>query len=116
MAGPLAQAQTQRLAPVTTDDLERPDPAEWLSFSRTPDGQRYSPLDQIDRDNVKQLGLAWSRGLGTGALESIPIVHDGVMYMLTPRAVVQAVDATNGDLLWEFSALEDSSAGSSERS
>jgi len=113
---PQAFAQTTNIEPVTTAELERPAPEDWLSFSRTPDSQRYSPLDQVNRRNVSRLALAWSRGLGTGALESIPLVRDGVMYMLTPRAVVQAVDATNGDLLWEFRPLEDPQAGSSERS
>ncbi len=111
-----AFSQSPQIDPVTTTDLERPEASDWLSFSRTPNAQRYSPLDQIDRDNVDRLALAWSRGLGNGALESIPIVRDGIMYMLTPRAVVQAVDATNGDLLWEFHALDDPEAGSSERS
>jgi alcohol dehydrogenase (cytochrome c) len=108
--------QSDAIEPVTTRELERPDPGDWLSFSRTPDGQRYSPLDQIDRSNVGQLTLAWSRGLGQGALESIPIVRDGIMYMLTPRAVIQAVDATTGDLIWEYHALDNPQAGSSERS
>jgi alcohol dehydrogenase (cytochrome c) len=112
----LSQTQPARVEPVDTASLERPDPSDWLSFSRTPDAQRYSPLDQIDTGNVERLTLAWSRGLGSGTLESIPIVRDGVMYMLTPRAVVQAVDATNGDLLWEFRPLEDAEAGSTERS
>ena len=101
LAGPVA-AQRSDFEPVSSAGLERPSPDDWLSFSRTPDAQRFSPLAEIDRDNVGRLALAWSRGLGQGALESIPIVHDGVMYMLTPGAIVQAVDATNGDLLWEF--------------
>ena len=97
-----AWGQAQRFASVTTARLEAPEPEDWLTFSRTLDAQRYSPLDEIDRENVGTLALAWSRGLGAGALESIPIVADGIMYMLTPSVVVQAVDATNGDLLWEF--------------
>lgn len=101
--GPCASfAQQADFEPVTTAMLEHPSAGDWLSFSRTPDAQRYSPLDQINRDNVGRLRLAWSRGMGPGALESIPIVHDGVMYMLTPSVVVQAVDATTGDLIWEF--------------
>lgn len=95
-------AQTGDFVAVTTEMLENPDADDWLSFSRTLDAQRYSPLDQIGRDNVTQLKLAWSRGMGPGTLESIPIVHDGVMYMLTPSVIVQAVDATSGDLIWEF--------------
>jgi alcohol dehydrogenase (cytochrome c) len=97
-----ATASAQVATPVTTQRLEQPSPDDWLSFSRTPNAQRFSPLAQINRENVGDLVLAWSRGMGPGALESIPIVADGVMFMLTPTVVVQAVDATNGDLLWEF--------------
>jgi alcohol dehydrogenase (cytochrome c) len=95
-------AQVEPFASVTRAQLESPPAADWPAFSRTPDAQRYSPLDQINRANVGRLALAWSRGMGPGALESIPLVADGVMYMLTPSVVVQAVDATDGDLLWEF--------------
>ena len=45
-------AQPVDFDPVATNDLENPDAANWLSFSRTPDAQRYSPLGQIDRDSV----------------------------------------------------------------
>jgi alcohol dehydrogenase (cytochrome c) len=95
-------AQVEDFVAVTSDALERPRAEDWPSFSRGSDAQRFSPLDRINRDNVASLVLAWSRGMGPGTLESIPIVSNGVMYMLTPSVVVQAVDATNGDLLWEF--------------
>jgi glucose dehydrogenase len=64
-----AFAQPVDFSPVATNELEDPDAADWLSFSRTPDAQRYSPLRQIDRRNVDRLSLAWSRGLGSGALD-----------------------------------------------
>ncbi len=71
-------------------------------YSRTYDAQRYSPLKQITRANVGQLRMAWTRGLGPGTTETIPIVHNGVMYVVVPGAIVQALDASNGDLLWEY--------------
>src|SRR5690606_32731640 len=97
-----AAAQTGDFTPVTTEMLENPDPADWLSFSRTPDAQRYSPLDQINRDNVGQLRMAWTRGTGTGTQESIPLVHDGIMYLIQPGSNILALDATTGDLIWEY--------------
>ena len=87
---------------VTREMLLSPSPSDWLMFSRTYDNQRFSPLDQISRQNVAQLQLAWARGMGPGVQEIIPIVYDGVMYVVNPRAVVQALDATNGDLIWEY--------------
>lgn len=82
--------------------LEKPSPDDWLMYSRTYDAQRYSPLNQINKQNVGQLRLAWERGMGAGQTETIPIVHNGVIYAVNPGAVVQALNATNGDLLWEY--------------
>src|SRR5579885_2115094 len=95
-------AQVQNYQPVTTEMLVNPSPNDWLMYSRTYDAQRFSPLTQINRQNVGQLGLAWSRGLPNGATETIPLVHNGVMYVVAPGAAVLALDATTGDLLWEY--------------
>src|SRR6516165_4658423 len=97
-----AAAQVQNYKSVTKEMLENPSPNDWLMFSRTYDAQRYSPLNQINKQNVGQLRLAWERGMGNGQTETIPIVHDGVMYVVNPGAIVQALDATNGDLIWEY--------------
>lgn len=92
----------REFVPVSNDMLLNPDPGDWLMFSRTYDAQRFSPLDQINTSNVNRLGLAWSRGLPMGITETIPLVYDGVMYVVAPGARVQALDATNGDLIWEY--------------
>ncbi|NNE37787.1 MAG: PQQ-binding-like beta-propeller repeat protein, partial [Gammaproteobacteria bacterium] len=98
-----AQGPTSELPQVTEQMLLDPDPADWLMFSRTFDSQRFSPLDQINTDNVGQLKLVWSRGMYPGTRqENIPLVHDGVMFVANPGGIVQAIDATNGDLIWEF--------------
>jgi PQQ-dependent dehydrogenase (methanol/ethanol family) len=88
--------------PVTEAVLENPDPADWLMVSRTFDEQRFSPLHQINKSNVGQLRMAWTRGLGTGTQESTPIVYRGIMYINAPGAIVQALDAANGDMIWEY--------------
>src|SRR5581483_5771193 len=98
----LARGQVQNFKPVTDQMLENPSPDDWLMFSRTYDAQRFSPLKQINKQNVGQLRMAWTRGMGPGQTETIPIVHNGVMYVVNPGAVVQALDATNGNLLWEY--------------
>src|ERR1700680_31543 len=102
LIGPLLIGQVQKYVPVTQQMLENPSPDDWLMFSRTYDAQRFSPLKQITRQNVGQLRLAWERGMGPGQTETIPLVHNGVMYVVNPGAVVQALDARNGDLLWEY--------------
>jgi PQQ-dependent dehydrogenase (methanol/ethanol family) len=97
-----ASAQIADFRPVTEATLANPDPADWLHMNRTFDQQRFSPLNQINKSNVGQLRMAWSRGLPNGTQESVPIVYRGVMYLFAPGAGIQAVNATNGDLIWEY--------------
>ena len=99
--GPLG-AQTADFRPVTDEMLRSPSDADWLQWRRTYDGWAYSPLDQIDRSNVRDLQLVWSRALNAGQVELIPLVYDGVMYIPHPRGVIEAVDATTGDLIWSY--------------
>jgi len=98
----LLLAQSKPFAPVTNDMLLNPSPNDWLMYNRTYDAQRYSPLKQIDRTNVDQLKLVWSRGQAAGAQEGIPLVHDGIMYLMAPGGAIQALNATNGNLIWEY--------------
>ena len=95
-------AQVRNFSPVTDAVLQNPDPGDWLSWRRTLDGWGYSPLDEIDTDNVGDLRLVWSWGLEAGVSQTTPVVHDGVMYVANPGNVVQALDARSGDLIWEF--------------
>jgi alcohol dehydrogenase (cytochrome c) len=93
-------AKTMRL--VTDAMLLHPDPADWLMWRRTYDGYGFSPLDQITRQNVKNLQVAWTWSLTNGATESTPIVHDGVLYIWNYVDKVQALNAATGDLIWEY--------------
>ena len=99
----LAAAQSaDAFTPVTDAMLQAPAPEDWLMWRRTLDGWGYSPLDQIDRDNVGELRMVWSRALTAGRQQGTPLVYGGVMYMPNPRDVIQALDAGTGDLLWEY--------------
>ena len=100
-SGSPARAQAPAVTPVTDAMLQQPDPGDWLSWRRTLDGWGYSPLDEIDTSNVDDLRLAWSWGLDPGISQTTPVVHDGVMYIANPGNVVQALDARNGDFIWE---------------
>lgn len=102
LAALAVSADVEDFEPVTQAMLENPDPDDWLMFSRTYDAQRYSPLEQIDRDNVGRLGLAWTRVLNTGTTETVPLVYAGVMYVVAPGAVVLALDAATGDTIWTY--------------
>ena len=100
MLAAVAEAQVTDFEPVTTEELLAPDAGDWLNWRRTLDGQGYSPLDQINRENVGNLQLAWSWAMQPGTDEVTPLVHDGVMYVPS-RSGVQALDAATGDFLWE---------------
>ena len=113
---PLAHGEVKNYKPVTNEMLLNPSPDDWLQFSRTYDAQRYSPLKQINKKNVGELRQAWVRGLPAGTTETIPIVHNGVMYLITPGGGVEAIDATNGDVIWEYKRqYKNPQLGTSER-
>ena len=88
--------------PVTDAMLHDPAPGDWLMWRRTLNSWGYSPLDQIDRDNVGEIRMVWSRALRPGLQQGTPLVYNGVMYMPNPRDVIQAIDAVTGDLVWEY--------------
>jgi len=88
------------ITPVTERLLRDPPPGEWLSWRRTRDAGGFSPLTQVNRDNVADLQLAWSWALPNGENEVTPLVHDGVMFLYGYDDVIQALDAASGDLLW----------------
>ena len=76
---------------------------QWMSYSRTWDEQRFSPLDQINEGNVSRLGLAWYDDLNTyRGVQSTPLYVDGVLYNASVWNVVTAYDARNGRVLWRF--------------
>ena len=95
-------AQVSDFQPVTDEVLRNPSDADWLQWRRTYDGWAYSPLNQINRENVRNLQLVWSRALNAGQVELIPLVYDGVMYIPHPGGIIEAVDATTGDLIWRY--------------
>lgn len=77
--------------------------SEWLSYGRTYDEQRFSPLSDINRQNVKDLGLAWFSDLDTArGQESTPLVIDGKIYITTAWSKVRAYDAATGKELWAY--------------
>src|SRR6201993_576365 len=90
-------------ADVTPDRLLNPDkePQNWLMNHRTYDGQRFSPLDVINKDNVKGLKLAYSVALGGTStnenLEATPLVDDGFMYVVDLWGIVYKIDVRSGD-------------------
>jgi len=101
-AAGVAAQPADSFVPVTDPMLHDPDPADWLMWRRTLDSWGYSPLVEIDRTNIANLRVVWTRALGPGMQEGTPLVYDGIMYFPNPSDLVQAFAAATGDLIWEY--------------
>ena len=97
---------TLNAAEVTAGRLERAEsePENWLTYYGTYKSWRYSPLDQINRSNVKRLTPVWAfeSGLDDGGMQSAPLVVDGVMYVSTAQNHVFALNAVTGEQIWRY--------------
>ncbi len=91
-----------RLTPVTETMLLKPPAEDWLSWRRTYDTYGFSPLDQINKENVSTLQEAWRMPLDIGSSTPTPLVHDGVMFLLATDDMLLAMDASTGELLWSY--------------
>lgn len=91
----------QALTPVSEAMLSAPPPADWLMWRRTFDVAGFSPLRQIDRDNVGKLQTAWSLALPSSTNEIAPLIHDGVLFV-NSGGVVVAIDGASGVPLWKY--------------
>lgn len=87
---------------VTDAMLRQPAPGDWLMWRRTLDGWGYSPLDEIDRENVSNLRMVWSRNLAEGTSEGTPLAYRGVLYVPQAEDVIEAINAVTGDLIWDY--------------
>jgi PQQ-dependent dehydrogenase (methanol/ethanol family) len=98
--GPVKEAQ----APVTRQQVDAvvyPAKGNWPNYNGTPDGNRNSPLDQIDQKNVAKLQLKWTYPINFNGLETTPVVVDGVMYV-TGHNQVFALSASTGREIWRY--------------
>jgi PQQ-dependent dehydrogenase (methanol/ethanol family) len=94
--GPAAVDEARMLAAAT-------EPGQWLSYGRTYDEQRFSPLDQITTGNIGELGLAWFADIPLNrGQEATPIFVDGVLYLSSSWSNVFAYDGATGVELWRY--------------
>jgi alcohol dehydrogenase (cytochrome c) len=104
LAGAMFVAAPAWAGDVTPDRLVNADkePQNWLMNHRTYDGQRYSPLDIINKDNIKGLKLAYAVALGgttaSENLEATPLAEDGFLYIVDQWGVLYKIDARSGDV------------------
>jgi alcohol dehydrogenase (cytochrome c) len=116
LAGVVTAAWPALAAEVTSQRLINADkePQNWLMNHRTYDGQRYSPLERINRGNVKTLKLAYAVALGGGAgnefNQATPLAEDGFLYTVDSWGVVYKIDGTSGDIghiVWRMDPKEE---------
>src|ERR1700722_7498824 len=111
LAGSMLAVAPALAAEVTPERLLNPDkePQNWLMNHRTYDGQRFSPLARINRDNVKGLRLVYAVPLsgshGSEFLEATPLAEDGFLYITDAWGVLYKIDATSGNMgrvVWQM--------------
>ncbi len=101
-----AQPLSAQPLPVTFERLlnANTEPGNWLTYSRTHNGWRFSPLDQINTENVSRLKVKWLfQGRHQEKFETTPLVVDGIMYLTRPENDIFALDAETGRTLWSYS-------------
>ena len=104
--------EVKNYVPVTPEMLRNPPPGDWLIFRRNYQGHSHSPLNQITPANVKSLQLQWVWSMNdSGANQTTPIVHNGIIYLATPSNIVQALDGKTGTLIWETRVGPDQAPG-----
>ena len=105
----LAGTSLVNAADVTPQRLANPEPQNWLMNHRTYDAQRFSPLEKINKGNVKDLKLAYSVALGGTSvnenLQATPLVEDGLMYVVDLWGIVYKIDVRSGEagrIVWRM--------------
>jgi alcohol dehydrogenase (cytochrome c) len=90
-----------KLTPVSDAMLRAPAAGDWLMWRGGYATLGYSTLDQINRNTVRNLGVAWTLALPPSANETAPLVHDGVLFIESGNTV-EAINATDGTILWQY--------------
>ena len=91
-----AQVPYQRLLRAESE------PQNWLTYGGSYKSQRYSALDQINKNTVSRLKMAWAYQLRPGVVETSPLVADGVLYVTEPPSTVTAIDVRSGRPVWSY--------------
>jgi alcohol dehydrogenase (cytochrome c) len=104
--------EADRFTNVSSAELASPSAADWTYWRRNPQSHGYSPLDQINKENVQDLSLAWVWGMEPGRSQPGPLVRSGVMFIPNAGNVIQALDAASGTILWEYRRIFPDGSGS----
>ncbi|HVZ60709.1 MAG TPA: PQQ-binding-like beta-propeller repeat protein [Terriglobales bacterium] len=102
--GVTVHGEVKNYQPVTDEMLLKPPAADWLMIRGNYQAWSHSALDQITPANVHELRPVWMWAMTEGSNQPSPLVHNGIMYLVNPGDVLQALDARTGDLIWEHRA------------
>jgi alcohol dehydrogenase (cytochrome c) len=96
------EGHIENYVPVTEAMMNNPPDGDWLMFRRNYQGWSYSPLSEINTDNISRLTLKWMWSMPeNGTMEITPIVHNGIVFVWGTGNTIQALNAKTGELLWE---------------
>lgn len=100
----IAMSAAQWCSAAGVSQIENAAAGDWPSYHRTYDAHRYSPLTQINRNNVKRLNVAWVHQAGeiTAGLQGTPLAIDGIVYYTASYNRIYAVDGRTGVELWRY--------------
>jgi alcohol dehydrogenase (cytochrome c) len=102
-SGLLVKGTVDNFVPVTDEVLRNPAPGDWPMIRRDYGASSFSPLSQITASNVSQLQLAWIWPMRDGGTnQPAPLVYRGTIFVNNPDGVVQAINARDGSLIWEY--------------
>jgi alcohol dehydrogenase (cytochrome c) len=99
--GLTVHGEVKNYSNITDAMLRNPSPNDWIMIRHDYHANNYSTLNQINRENVKDLQLQWVWAMNEGTNQAAPLVHDGTLFINNPGNIVQALNARTGDLIWE---------------
>ncbi len=100
--GLTVKGEVKGYIPVTDAMLRKPAAGDWLMARRNYQGWSYSPLKQITPANANGLKLAWVWPMNEASgNQPMPLVHNGIVYLINTQNIVQALDGRTGSLIWE---------------
>jgi len=102
--GVILPGTVENFTPITDAMLTNPAPGDWPMIRRNYQAWSYSPLDQVNTQNVSELRLEWVWNMHEGDSEPSPLVYNGIIYLINPSNIIQALDGKTGELIWEHHA------------
>ncbi|MBV57616.1 MAG: alcohol dehydrogenase [Gammaproteobacteria bacterium] len=102
--GVIRAGTVENYRPISDAMLINPAPGDWPMIRRNYQAWSYSPLDQVNADNVSDLRLEWVWSMVDGDSEPSPLVYNGIIYLINSSNIIQALDGKSGELIWEHHA------------